>query len=109
MPKLRCCLLFILTCSSVHATPEHPCANAAMKQAQQLLSFHTDTAERIEIDPNVKILPDIRNPANAKQRFSVLELWGYVYKGQYRMRLIYAQTKGECLLLGQEILEYANL
>lgn len=109
MPKLICCLLFILTCSAGHAAPEHPCTHAAMKQAQQLLSFHTETTERIEMDPKVNILPDIRNPANAKQHFSVLELWGYVYKGQYRMRLIYAQIKGECLLLGQEILEYADL
>jgi len=39
----------------------------------------------------------------------VLEVWGNIYKGQYRMHLIYAQMKGECLLMGQEILAFSNL
>jgi len=38
-----------------------------------------------------------------------VEVWGYVYKGQYRMRFIYAQPPQNCVLMGQEILEYADL
>ena len=63
----------------------------------------------MEIDKSVKELTPIRNPANKKQLFDVLEVWGYIYKGQYRMRLIYARLPGECVLMGQEILEYASL
>jgi hypothetical protein len=51
----------------------------------------------------------MRNPANRKQLLDVLQVWGYIYKGQYRMRFIYARLPGECLLMGQEILEYADL
>ena len=58
----------------------------------------------------MKSLAPIRNPANRTQRFDVLELWGHVYKGRFRIRLIYAQGPGsECVLMGQEILEYADL
>jgi len=38
----------------------------------------------------------------------VLEVWGHIYKGQYRMRLIYARSPKDCVLVGQEILEYAS-
>ncbi len=57
----------------------------------------------------VKVLAPIRNPANKKQSFDVLEVWGTIYKGQYRMHLIYAQLGGSCVLMGQEILEHASL
>ncbi len=50
----------------------------------------------------------VKNPAG-KDQYEVLEVWGNVYKGRYRMRFIYAQLPGECLLMGQEILEYARL
>ena len=48
------------------------------------------------------------NPANPRQKFQVLEVQGTIYKGQYRMRLIYFRSGSGCLLMGQEILEYAN-
>jgi hypothetical protein len=51
----------------------------------------------------------IRNPANRAQRFDVLEVWGDVYKAQYRMRFIDARLPGECVLMGQEILESSSL
>ncbi len=40
-----------------------------------------------------------------KGRFDVLQVDGAVYKGNYRMRRIYAQIPGTCALMGQEILE----
>jgi hypothetical protein len=39
----------------------------------------------------------------------VLEVWGYIYKGRYRMRFIYFHFGKSCILMGQEILEYAKL
>jgi hypothetical protein len=39
----------------------------------------------------------------------VLEVWGRIYKGQYRLRLIYARIPNECVLMGQEVIEYASL
>ena len=86
------------------------CAAEAIAQANKLLAFHSDNDNRAEIDGRAKPLPSIVNPANPKQRFDVLEVWGYIYKGKYRMRLEYFRlSDGECVLMGQEILEHANL
>lgn len=93
------------------ASPQapHRCAASATEQARKLLVFHLGSDSRIEIDPAVKRLPAIRNPANRRQLFDVLEVWGTVYKAQYRMRLIYARLPGDCVLMGQEILENSSL
>jgi hypothetical protein len=95
--------------SPVSAQPAHYCASAASEQAQKLLAFHFGPDGRIEIDKSVKVLAPIRNPANRAQRLDVLEVWGHIYKGQYRMRFIYARSPKECVLIGQEVLEYASL
>ena len=95
--------------SPARAQAPHHCAGAASEQAQKLLVFHFGPDRRIEIDKSVKTLAPIRNPANAAQRLDVLEVWGHIYKGQYRMRFIYAQSPKECVLMGQEVLEYASL
>jgi hypothetical protein len=87
----------------------HRCAPAAREQAQKLLAFHVGGDDRIEIDKSVRTLLPMRNPANRLQRFDVLEVWGRIYKGQYRVRLIYARIPKECVLIGQEVLEYASL
>ena len=100
-------LLFLY--SLAYAEPAYHCSSAAMEQAKKLLAFHAGQDKRIEIDKSVKKLAPIPNPANKKQLFDVLEVWGYIYKGQYRMRFIYARLPGECILMGQEILEYASL
>ncbi|MDR6674126.1 hypothetical protein [Xanthomonas sp. 1678] len=86
------------------------CAEAARTQAAKLLAFHSDNDERAEVGDEVERLPSIVNPANAKQRFEVLQVWGYIYKGEYRMRLLYyPMAEGDCVLMGQEILEHASL
>jgi hypothetical protein len=87
-----------------------PCAAKAIDSARKLLTFHAGADDRIEIDKTVKKLPSIRNPESPNQRFDVLEVWGYIYKGKYRMRLIYYNSPAtSCLLMGQEVLEYARL
>jgi hypothetical protein len=88
---------------------QRDCSGDATEQAKKLLAFHFGADNRIEVADSVKKLPPLRNPANKKQSFDVLEVWGYIYKGQYRMHFIYAKLPGECVLMGQEILEYANL
>ena len=88
-------------------TPE--CSGVAIEQARKLLSFHVGGDDRIEVDPGVKELPLLKNPVNERQKFHVLEVWGNIYKGQYRMRLIYYRNGSTCVLMGQEVLAYANL
>ncbi len=101
------CVLLGVTGLSYAKSPE--CSVPAIAQARKLLNFHADGDDRIEIDKAVKELPSLKNPANEQQRFQVLEVWGYIYKARYRMRLIYAPMGGSCALMGQEVLEYAKL
>lgn len=108
--KSATCAILLFLSSLAYTQPAHPCSSAAMEQAKKLLAFHSGLDNRIEIDKSVKKLAPIRNPANKKQLLDVFEVWGYIYKGQYRMRFIYARLlPGECVLMGQEILEYAGL
>lgn len=99
-------LLVSLTNISV-ASEVHPCQGDAVQKAGQLIRLHFGEDDRITIDDNIKLVHPIINPANKKQSFDVLEVWGYIYKGTYRMRFIYAQME-DCVLMGQEILEYAS-
>lgn len=87
------------------------CSPDAIAQARKLLGFHLGSEEDgIHSDDKAKPLSSIVNPASSKQRLDVLEVWGYLYKGQYRMRFEYfCLADGECVLMGQEILEHAAL
>jgi hypothetical protein len=86
------------------------CAAQAIEQAKKLLAFHSGNDDRAEVSGRATPLPSIANPANPKQRFDVLEVLGYIYKGEYRMRFEYFRLRdGGCVLMGQEILEHANL
>ena len=87
----------------------HNCTSDALYRAGHLLSFHVGGDDRIEISETVIVRTPMPNPANAKQIFDVLEVEGGIYKGEYRMRFIYARIPGECLLMGQEILGLAVL
>ena len=59
-------------------------AAEAVSHAEKLIAFHVDNDDRASVDPKVVELPSIRNPANKRQKFVVLEVWGGVYKGSYR-------------------------
>ena len=106
--------LFVLpaligACSLCNAA-DPPCAARAIDRAKQLVTYHSGPDDRITIDRTVKELPSMRNPEDPKQRFEVLEIWGYIYKGKYRMRFIYYNSPAtSCLLMGEEILEYARM
>ncbi len=99
-------LVFSASTSVIAATPQ--CSTAAISQAKKLLLFHTDGDDRASVDDQAKQLPSIANPANKKQKFLVLEVMGFVYKGEYRMRFIYYPSGKDCVLMGQEVLEIAN-
>ncbi len=54
------------------AAPE--CSSDAVTQAEKLLAFHVDNGDRARVDPKVVELPSIRNPANKREKFIVLEV-----------------------------------
>jgi hypothetical protein len=106
-------LIFALTAAvalaaSAAAAPKHPCTNDAKTKAVPLLKLHLDGADlNMSLDDKVKILAPVK-ALKGKGKFDVLELTGYVYKAQYRVRMIYAQIPDTCLLMGQEVIEIAN-
>lgn len=104
-------LLILLTGPYAGYAVETPsCASDAISRAKPLLTLHFGEGDLISIENKAKELPSIRNPADPKQRFKVYEVWGFIYKGEYRMRFIYyASAVTGCVLMGQEILEYARL
>jgi len=102
-------LILLMVGNPVYAKDPHICTTDAIKQASKLLEFHFGSDDRISIDEEVTEVASIKNPVNEKQQFDVLEVWGQIYKGNYKMHFIYAQLEGECLLMGQEILEFSNL
>jgi hypothetical protein len=107
---LRYLCLVLLAGGSFCKAAEPPCAAAAIDRAKQLLTFHFGPDDRMTIEKAVKQLPSLHNPADPKQKFDVLEVWGHIYKGLYRMHLIYYNSSStSCLLMGEEILEYARI
>ena len=86
----------------------HPCDGDARERGAALLRFHFEEPDAdVGIDDTVKQLPALKALAGGG-KFEVLEVWGYIYKAEYRMRFIYAQIPDSCLLMGQEILEASD-
>ncbi|MGZ5043495.1 MAG: hypothetical protein ACXV8P_01780 [Methylobacter sp.] len=108
MMKHALLVLLLVTSTFASAEPLHHCSKDALIQAKKLLDFHFGLDDRTEINEHVVVLKPIKNPAG-KGKFDVLEIYGHIYKGTYRMRFIYAQTENQCLLAGQEILEITHL
>ncbi len=86
----------------------HPCDQDAIDRGTPLLRLHFEDPEaEVAVGDAVKELPPIR-ALKGQGKFDVLEVWGYIYKAEYRMRFIYAQIPGQCVLMGQEILEASD-
>ena len=86
----------------------HPCDQDAIKRATPLLKFHFENEQAdVGIDDTAKTLAPIK-ALSGRGKYDVLEVWGHIYKADYRMRFIYAQGDDSCLLMGQEILEASD-
>jgi hypothetical protein len=97
---------------ATHAQRPHPCAADARTRANALLKLHFEVGpsgrvENFSIGDEVKVLAPVR-ALRGKGRLDVLEVWGYIYKAEYRMRFIYVQGGSQCALMGQEILEASD-
>jgi hypothetical protein len=85
----------------------HACAADAKARAAKLLALHTESDDRRTVADKVTAVAPVK-AARGKGKLDVLEVTGYVYKADYRMRFLYAHIPGTCALLGQEILEQSN-
>jgi hypothetical protein len=105
-------LLALLASVPPAALAKAPSCNAqATEQATKLLAFHMREGfdDRMSVEAPVPLKP-LRNPANPKQMFTVLQLDAHVSpRGRYRIRLIYYVMPDSCVLMGQELLEIASL
>jgi hypothetical protein len=101
-------LALVAALSAAHAE-NHPCSADAVAKATQLLRLHGDLQanDPVDVEKTVKVLAPIK-ALEGNGRIDVLEVWGHIYKASYRMRLIYAQIKGSCVLMGEEILEASD-
>jgi hypothetical protein len=103
-------LLLLASATLAAAQTPHPCAGDAVARATALLKLHLDDAElakSIAVDASAKSLPAVK-ALKGSGRFDVLETWGHLYKADYRLRFLYAQIKGSCVLMGQEIIEASD-
>jgi hypothetical protein len=101
---------FLLFALAGVASAGHPCGADAREKAASLLALHFGD----DSDPSQQFIADevtVLSPVRALKgngKFDVLEVWGYIYKAEYRMHFLYAQIPGECVLMGQEILEASD-
>ena len=94
--------------ASAKAAAAHPCTAQAAEQALKLLRFHSEGDERAEVFKERARYIGTVKALRGKGRFDVIEVPGGVYKADYRLRLIYARVGGQCLLMGQEIIEASD-
>ena len=106
--KLPIATLLLIVATATAQAQTHPCTADAIAKATPLLRLHYgDAKEPVDVEKDVKVLPPIK-ALKGNGRFDVLEVFGHIYKVTYRMRFIYAQIKGSCVPMGQEILEASN-
>jgi hypothetical protein len=100
--------MLLAAAGSARAQAPHPCAADAVAHASKLLAFHFgETDLSMTVDDTARLVGTVK-ALQGTGRFDVLEVMGYIYKGQYRMHFIYAQIPGDCVLMGQEILETSD-
>lgn len=111
LPTASRIMLTIILCSffldAAHAT-RLTCLDVAIEKAPKLIEFHFGSLNgfNVEIDSDsAKNLKQIKNPADSSENLAIVEIWGSVYKGNYRTRFIFSTKNGGCLLVGQEVIE----
>jgi hypothetical protein len=120
MKNFLIALMFFIFTASPSFADVHPCAADARTRAGMLMRFHfvmeagdpatklaTDEVLNMGFEGKLAVMQPIKAPVG-KGKFDVLEVNGFIYKATYRMHFIYAQIKGSCALMGQEILEMSN-
>lgn len=121
--KIFTLLLFLLasinalanTTSSKHRSPAstkykvHRCEATALASANLLLPFYLASEAGVKYEYGDVLLKGTIKSPNGKMKYDVLEVFGFVYKAEYRMRFIFANIGEDCLLMGQEILDMSSL
>lgn len=113
MKKTFLAISALMISSAAFAGQAHQCESDAIANADRLLRLHYSNSSsdsdvaNLSIDSNVVVKSPVKVPVG-KGRLDVLEVTGYVYRATYVMKFKYAQIKGECALMAQEIFELSN-
>ena len=100
--------LAVLLAAAATSAGAHECDADARERAVPLLQLQFEDPEaEVGVGDAVRELAPVK-ALKGSGRFDVLEVWGYIYKAEYRMRFLYAQIPGSCLLMGQEIIEASD-
>lgn len=108
---LAASVMAVMAASPAAAAP-NACASDAKARAAKLLALHFEDVSTAQLT-NASIGDEVKTltPMKALKgngKFDVLEVAGYIYKAEYRMRFIYAQIPDNCVLIGQEIIEVVD-
>ena len=92
--RLAIVVCVLLAAVAAAQAQPHACAADAIAKADQLLRFHGEIPpdQPHAVDKDVKVLPPVK-ALKGNGRFDVLEVWGYIYKTDYRIRLILPRSK----------------
>ena len=106
-------LIPLLFCEIAHAASNRSVFFRCNCSSEELIVFYrhpdeTGFSGQWSVDESAAKVRTVA-AITGKRRYDVLQVWGNVYKGRYRMRLIYAIVRGECVLMGEERLEDAIL
>ena len=74
-----------------------------------MISFTPLPTVGVGVRSKFKVLPPVK-ALQGSGRLDVLEVWGAIYKAEYRRRVIYipSRDRNSCALMGQEIIETSN-
>lgn len=109
----------LLAAPAIAAEPHH-CAADAVKRGGELLQFYWNDGDQkladqpgepVEgssdmawsIDPEPTVQPPVKS-AGTSESYDVLQVFAYVYKATFRIRLLYVQDPSSCSLAGFELL-----
>lgn len=84
------------------------CISNALIQAPRLIEYAFGPLDgfRVEINnDSARTLKSVKNQADLTENLTVIEVWGSIYKANYRTRFIFSTKSETCVLVGQEVLE----
>ena len=110
MTRLLCAALFFVMPLAVQAKPKEKakpaaerCVTQAKETALKILKLHSNNDDRASVAETVTAKPGISSPRKVK--LEVVEVPGFVYKAEYRLRVLFLQEPQSCTVMGFELVD----
>ena len=102
--------LYFVVPLSVQAQPKQKakpaaerCITQAKETALKILKLHSNNDDRATVAETVTAKPGINSPTKVK--LEVVEVPGFVYKAEYRLRVLFLQEPQSCTVMGFELVD----